>query len=446
MGFVLDPGVAAAENRRHAGGKYQRGRGRPAGRPGGATVIGGRVPVLWITGSAAVGKSTVSWQLFTELAGSGTRAAFADADQLCMCYPAPPGDPGRDRIRALNAAAVIGNYQAAGARRVIVNGVVDPALGVQPDLIEQATVMVCRLRADPDEVVRRLADRDRRGGGVPAAVMQQVREQCDRMDASGFADVCVETTGVSAAQAARLVRDSCRDWPGFREVIREPPGAAPASAVGPARGQADGASGQVLLLCGPTGVGKSTIGFQLYLQCMRVGLAAGYIDLDQIGFLTPAAHSDPGNHRLKASNLAAIWRTYHAAGARHLVMTGPVGNQATLQTYLAALPAATVTACRLHAGPAELRRRIMTRGQGGSWPQPGDPLRGQPAGYLSQVARQAAADARTLDRAQLDAIRIVTDGHTAAEAAGLTAAATGWLRAGAGRAWAADSRALGRAR
>ena len=28
------------------------------------------------------GKSTVSWQLFTELAGSGTPTAFADADQL----------------------------------------------------------------------------------------------------------------------------------------------------------------------------------------------------------------------------------------------------------------------------------------------------------------------------------------------------------------------------
>jgi hypothetical protein len=44
-------------------------------------------------------------------------------------------------------------------------------------------------------------------------------------------------------------------------------------------------------------------------------------------------------------------------------MTGPVDNQAALQTYLAALPAAAVTACRLHAGPAELTQRIMTRGE-----------------------------------------------------------------------------------
>jgi hypothetical protein len=430
MGFLLDPGDAAAENRRHADGDCWRGRA--AGRPGGASVRGGRVPVLWITGQAAVGKSTVSWQLFAELASSGTRAAFADADQLCMCDPAPPGDPGRDRIRARNASAVVGNYQAAGARRVIVNGVVDPALGVQPDLIEQATVTVCRLRADPDEVVRRLAGRDRRGGGAPGAVMRQVREECDRMDASGFADVCVDTTGVPAAEVVRRVRDSCRDWPGFREVVCEPPGAALAGLAGPAGGEADGPGGQVLLLCGPAGVGKSTIGFQLYLRCLRAGLPASYIDLDQIGFLMPPADGDPGHHKLKADNLAAIWRTYHAAGARHLVMTGPIENQATLQAYMAALPAATITACRLRAGPAKLRRRIMTRGEGGSWPQPGDPLRGQPAGYLSRVAEQAAADAQALDRAHLDAIRIDTDGHTAGEAADLTAAATGWPGQGRG--------------
>jgi predicted ABC-type ATPase len=386
-------------------------------------VTGGRVPVLWITGPAGVGKSTVSWQLFTELASSRTRAAFADADQLCMCYPAPPDDPGRDRIRARNASVVIGNYQAAGARCVIVNGVVDPALGVQRNLIELGTVLVCRLRADPGEVARRLAGRDQRGGGAPEAVMRQVAGECDRMDASGFADVMVDTTGVRAVEVARLVRERCRGWPGFREVAREPAGAAPA---GPAGDAAEATGGEILLLCGPTGVGKSTIGFELYLRCLKAGLTASYIDLDQIGFLRPPADGDPGNHRLKAGNLSATWRTYHTAGARHLVMTGPIDSQATLQTYLAALPSAAVRVCRLHAGPAELTRRIMTRGEGGSWHQPGDPLRGQPADYLSRVAEQATADAQAFDRAHLDAVRIDTDGHTATEAADLTASTTGW--------------------
>jgi hypothetical protein len=173
-------------------------------------------------------------------------------------------------------------------------------------------------------------------------------------------------------------------------------------------------------------VGKSTVGFQLYQRCLRAGLTAGYIDLDQIGFLRPVPDSDPRNHGLKARNLAAIWRTYHAAGATHLVLSGPIEDQAALLAYRAALPAATITTCRLHAGHAELLRRIISRRDGGSWPQPGDPLRGQPLAYLSRVAEQAAADATTLDRTPLDALRIDTDGHTASEAADAAAAAAGW--------------------
>jgi hypothetical protein len=47
-------------------------------------------------------------------------------------------------------------------------------------------------------------------------------------------------------------------------------------------------------------------------------------------------------------------------------ISGPAESQAVLRGYAAALPAAVTTAYRLHAGPAELRRRIMTRGGGGS--------------------------------------------------------------------------------
>jgi hypothetical protein len=209
-------------------------------------------------------------------------------------------------------------------------------------------------------------------------------------------------------------------------VAREQPPAVPVVPGCTTATDADGSGAQILLLCGPAGVGKSTIGFQLYQRCLRAGLTAGYIDLDQIGFLKPRPAGDPRNHRLKASNLAAMWQSYDAAGATHLVLTGPVEDQAALRAYRAALPAATITTCRLHAGPAELLRRIITRGDGGSWPQPGDPLCGQPLSYLAQVAEQAAADARTLDRTPLDALRIDTDRHTAGEAADITAAAAGW--------------------
>lgn len=405
------------------------------------------IPVLWITGPAGVGKSAVSWLLFTELARAGTPIAFVDADQLCMLYPAPPADPGRDRIRTRNADALIENYRRSGARCVIVNGFVDPLAGVGTDLAGQAMLTVCRLRADPDEVARRLTGRHGSESGLNDA-LRQVRDECGRMDASGFADVCVDTTGVSVAGAAQLVRDGCHGWPGWRN-LDEPASqqprltrAGPAGIAGtadaepsrpgwePGRGgpEPDAAAGECLLICGPAGVGKSTVGFELYVRCVRAGRTAGYIDLDQIGFLRPARADDLRRHRLKACNLAAMWHTYQAAGATHLVITGAVQDQAALNSYVTALPAVTVTACRLHAGPADLTRRIMSRGDGGSWHQPGDPLRGQPHGYLSQIAVRAAADSVALDRAHIDAVRVDTSALSAGDAADLVAAATGWPR------------------
>ncbi len=354
------------------------------------SVADGRVPVLWISGPPGIGKSTVSWLLFTELARAGAHVAFADTDQFCMCYPAPPGDPGREVIKAQNVGALVPRFRAAGARCVIANGVLDPVRGVYPELMPRAEVTVCRLRADRNEL-------------------------------TGFAGVCVDTSGIPAAGGAGLVRDSCRDWPGFSGSLP-----APRREDGADRDlAADSADGNVLLICGPAGVGKSTIGFQLYLRYLRDGRMAGYVDLDQIGFIRPTPYDDPGRHRLKAGNLAAMWRTYHAAGARHLIATGPVESDEALQTYIRALPAASVTAVRLHAGRTELTRRIMSRGAGGSWPQPGDPLRGQPPEILLRAAGRAAAEAGALERAAAGIVRIDTDGRTVAEAVDAIAAVTG---------------------
>jgi hypothetical protein len=89
--------------------------------------------------------------------------------------------------------------------------------------------------------------------------------------------------------------------------------------------------------------------------------------------------------------------------------------------YAGALPAVRVTVCRLHAGPAELARRISRRGLGLSWPQPGDPLIGQPEAHLRLVAAEAAAQAEALERSGLGDLRIDTDGRTVAEIADLIA-------------------------
>jgi AAA domain len=165
------------------------------------------IPLLWLSGPAGVGKSTVSWQLFTELTRAGAHVAFADTDQLCMCYPAPPADPGRERLKALNLNAMLANYQAAGARVMIVNGVVDPSRGVHRDVLSRAALTVCRLRADRDELARRFTERHGTGDDLNDALNFTLAE-ADAMDASSFADVDLETSGVPAAQV-RIDTDGC---------------------------------------------------------------------------------------------------------------------------------------------------------------------------------------------------------------------------------------------
>lgn len=178
---------------------------------------------------------------------------------------------------------------------------------------------MCRLRADHDAIRRRLA-----GRGGPAAPLEQVLRDADALDAAAFADLCVDTTGRSVAEVVARVRDHLDDWP--------PPAAhRPSAAAEPEAPAATAADGPVLWLCGPRGVGKSTIGFALYPRVLReTGTTAAYLDLDQLGRCHPAPADDPGNHRLKARNLAAVWRTYRAAGARCLTVVGPVEDDRAL--------------------------------------------------------------------------------------------------------------------
>ncbi len=126
---------------------------------------------------------------------------------------------------------------------------------------------------------------------------------------------------------------------------------------------------------------------------------------------------DPANHRVKVRNLAAVWRTYRAAGAQCLIMSGPVEDEATIKAYAEALSAAGLTLCRLHARRQHLTERIMSRGRGGSWDQPGDPLRGQSVTRLLHVADHAVASAASLEDAGIGDLRIDTDGHTVEQVA-----------------------------
>jgi len=102
----------------------------------------------------------------------------------------------------------------------------------------------------------------------------------------------------------------------------------------------------------------------VYQQVRRAGVNAAFVDLDQIGFHRPVPAGDPGNHRLKAANLAAVWRAFRASGAGCLIAVGPLDRPEDVTAYLAAQPAATITLCPPHASREVVADRVARRGRG----------------------------------------------------------------------------------
>lgn len=118
------------------------------------------VPVLWLYGPSGVRKSTIAWEIFTRLPAEKGRIGYLDLDQLGMCYapptpqnwaPEPPLDHGRHRLQVRTLNAVLPNFAAAGARGVVVSGVVDARRGPDADLLTNAALTTLRLRASPEE-------------------------------------------------------------------------------------------------------------------------------------------------------------------------------------------------------------------------------------------------------------------------------------------------------
>ncbi|MBB5896110.1 AAA family ATPase [Kutzneria kofuensis] len=360
------------------------------------------LPVLWLCGPPGVGKSTVAWELFSGLPGAG----HIDIDQVGMCYPTIPSDPDRTLLEARVLGRAVANFRAAGASCLVVSGYINSRRGIHTEHLPHAALSVLRLRCDQPELRRRLETRAR-----PGEQRELALREADVLDRSGLPYPCLDTTRLTAAEVLASVRGR---WPAH--PVRQP-GPWPEPEPTP---------GEVLWLCGATAVGKSTVGWEVAQSLWRAGYVTGFVDLQQIGFLRSAPGLGPGNHRLKAANLAAVWQNFHAQGARRLVVVGSVGQAGELRHYAEALPAATVALYRLHAGPDQLLERIRRRGAGDGPPVAGDDLRGQPPAALDRAHQAAVAQAEALERSGIGDIRVDTDGRTVDDLAEEIARSRGW--------------------
>ena len=306
------------------------------------------VPLLWVCGTSGVGKSTVAWELFGRSARDRVATAYVDIDQLGMSFPPPADDETRDRIKALNLGGAVFTFRAAGAERIIVSGVIDPAsAGMYVEALAGVRLTWCQLNVAPATLRERLVLR-----GWPPETIAYVLDYARALDASGFAHATVNTDGMSVSEVVEAVAGE-----GLKpDVGLACEGHVPATEDSEERFSA-------ILITGGRAVGKSTVAWEVYERTRAAGVRTAFLDLRQLSFFRPPAiSSDPSNDALKVQNVAALWPNFHADGARRLILNGELRRPAGLQ---AALPRADLTTYVLTASDERLRERANTRASGG---------------------------------------------------------------------------------
>jgi adenylylsulfate kinase len=115
---------------------------------------------VWLNGTVGVGKTTVGEVLAQHLADTGDAVAFINTDDLGRSWPRPDHDRFNTALVERNLASLASNYIDAGARTIVIAGVIQTnaqlerysaALGTTPDLV--------RIVAPAEEIEHRLQTR-----------------------------------------------------------------------------------------------------------------------------------------------------------------------------------------------------------------------------------------------------------------------------------------------
>ena len=165
-----------------------------------------------------------------------------------------------------------------------------------------------------------------------------------------------------------------------------------------------------LLISGPVGVGKTTVGYEVSSVLVEQGVAHTFVDLDVLAQTYPAPPGDRFNTGLALTILGDLWRRASAAGSRNLVLSRVLETEEGLQALRAALPDSDVFVVQLRASATTLVERVGVREVG--------------SGYDWHAAR-AVELLDLLERAPADA-RIETDGRAVPDVASEVAALVTW--------------------
>jgi len=120
---------------------------------------------------------------------------------------------------------------------------------------------------------------------------------------------------------------------------------------------------QTLLLTGTIGTGKTAVATEVGRILEERRLPNAVIDLDWLNWVWVGDGFD-GYDALLATNLAAIWPNFRAAGVRYLVLARALQDLELLRLLREALPRLRLTVVQLTAPPEVVAERLRRRDAG----------------------------------------------------------------------------------
>ena len=166
-----------------------------------------RTQALFVNGTVGVGKSATADALGALLIDRGVPHAIIDLDALRAGWPAPAGDPFNNALELVNLRAVAANHLAAGARILVLAGVIEDAAAVRhyEDAVGGLPLTVIRLTVDPRVGEARLRVRHRGDAQGLAWHLHRHGELDAVLDAAGIPGPSVDTTTAAPGQVAEAI-------------------------------------------------------------------------------------------------------------------------------------------------------------------------------------------------------------------------------------------------
>jgi len=173
---------------------------------------------------------------------------------------------------------------------------------------------------------------------------------------------------------------------------------------------------EVLLIGGRSGVGKTSVAFEVSELLQVAGVAHCLIDGDNLDAAYPKAPEDTHGTTVTETNLQAMWATYRTIGHHRLVYVNTSSVLEAAMVTRAMGGRAHARGVLLTASEATVRTRLSAR---------------EPGSTLQRHLERSAAAAVLLDaEAPKWTVRVATDGRTVTEIADQVIATTPWLPPG----------------